>query len=180
MGPTASCPTPRTEQMWWSVLVKDTSTVIPWLDSNPHSVASAAGTRVERTNHYTMALPLDHSFPSLHNALPMHLLTPFSHPGLGTLDPVDKSHDLTGKKYWKKWSRYQENNEVPRIVSKPLVSCLWGCGVCKSSKIKHPGGFVQRDTGPNTHFQDFFTFVKSQPWNINNFTQMDWPYVFFL
>ena len=41
---------------------------------------------------------------------------------------------------WKKRNSHQGKNEVTCIVSKPVVSYLWGWGVCKSSQIKHPGG----------------------------------------
>ena len=56
---------------------------------------------------------------------------------------------LAVKFSWKKWGSYQGKKEVACIVSKPLVSCLWGCG-----------------ESVNPIFQDFFTFVKSDPWLI--------------
>ena len=64
---------------------------------------------------------------------------------------------------WKKRSSYQGKKEVACIVSKPLVSCLWG-------DVKHlgdSGGFVlsiKRRPRPVTHFLGFLTSVKSQPW----------------
>ena len=48
---------------------------------------------------------------------------------------------FASKFYWKKRSSHQGKKEVSCIVSKPLVSCLWGCGESVNPpKIKHPGG----------------------------------------
>ena len=73
---------------------------------------------------------------------------------------------------WKERCSHQGKKDVACIVSKPLVSCLWGCGVCKSSKMKHPGGSGgaglcppdQRETQARYPFLRIFTFVKSRPW----------------
>ena len=70
---------------------------------------------------------------------------------------------------WKKRSSHQGKKEVACILSKPRVSYLWRCGVCKSSKIKRPWGlwgFVLETKGrprPATHLSGFVTLVKSQP-----------------
>ena len=61
----------------------------------------------------------------------------------------------------------KEKKEVACVVSKPLGSCLWR--VCKSSKIKHPGGsggFVLHSKGrprPATHFSGCFYFCQITP-----------------
>ena len=66
---------------------------------------------------------------------------------------------FSSKYSWKKRSSHQGKKDVARIVSKPLVSCLWGCG--ESFKIKHPGGsgglsfWPKGDPGPLPIFQDF-------------------------
>ena len=65
----------------------------------------------------------------------------------------------------------KEKKEVACIVSKPLVSCLWGMWrVCKSSKTsrRFRGALSSRPQGvpdPTTQCSGFFTFVKSHPWS---------------
>ena len=61
--------------------------------------------------------------------------------------------------------------EVACIVSKPLVSCLWGCGESVNPpKIKHPGGSVfppleQREIHvPLLIFQDVLLLSSHTPW----------------
>ena len=65
---------------------------------------------------------------------------------------------------WKKRSSHHWTKEVACIVSKPLVSCLWGYGESVNPpKMKHPGGsggFV------------FLTFVKSHLWWWSFFPQL--------
>ena len=61
---------------------------------------------------------------------------------------------------WKKRSSHQGKKEVVCIVSKPLISHLWGCGESKASFI------LQTKVRPRPIFQDFFAFVKSHPWNV--------------
>ena len=68
---------------------------------------------------------------------------------------------------WKKRSSHQGENEVACIVSKPLVSCLWGCG----ESVNPPKLNIQevqrilssRPKGrprPATHLSGTFSFVK--------------------
>ena len=77
---------------------------------------------------------------------------------------------------WKKRSKYQGKKEVACVVSKPLVSCLWGCAESVNppnlniqdvrgalSSIDHTKGRPR----PTTHFWGFFTFVKSHPWYLH-------------
>ena len=68
----------------------------------------------------------------------------------------------------KKRSRHQGKKEVPCIVPKPLVSCLWGCGESVNPpklNIQEVQGALssrpQGDPGPATHFSGF---VTSHPW----------------
>ena len=63
---------------------------------------------------------------------------------------------------------HQGKKEVACIVSKPLVSCLWGCGESvnppKLNIQEVQGALSSRPKGhpgPLPIFQDFFTFVKS-------------------
>ena len=71
---------------------------------------------------------------------------------------------------WKKRSRHRGKKELACIVSKPLVSCLWGCGESVNPpklNIQEVQGLCpldQRETQARYPiFQDIFTFVKSHP-----------------
>ena len=68
-------------------------------------------------------------------------------------------------------SGHQGKKEVASIVSKPVVSCLWGCG----ESVNLPKLNIQEDQGvmssrpkgrtvPLPISQVFFTFIKSYPW----------------
>ena len=66
---------------------------------------------------------------------------------------------------------YKGKKEVACIVSKPQVSCLWGCGESvnppKLTIQEVQGALSSRpkgDPGPLTHSSRFVTFVKSHPW----------------
>ena len=77
---------------------------------------------------------------------------------------------------WKKRSSHQGKKEVACIVSKPLVSCLWGCRESVNPpKIKHPvgwGGFVLLTKGETQarypFFQDFLLLSNDTPDQCNN------------
>ena len=70
--------------------------------------------------------------------------------------------------FGQKRSIHQGKKEVACIGSKPLVSCLWGCGESLNPpKLNIQEALSSRpkgDPGPLPIFQDFFTFVKWQPW----------------
>ena len=71
----------------------------------------------------------------------------------------------------KKRSSHRGKKEVVCIVSKPLVSCLWGCGESVNPpKLNIQGGSgglcplePKRDPGPLPVFQDFLYFCQIIP-----------------
>ena len=89
--------------------------------------------------------------------------------GLWFLRIIYKS-PFASKFSWNKRSSHQGKKEVTYIVSKPLVSCLWGCGesvnplklniqevqVAFSSRPKE-------DPGPLLIFQDFWVMSYKHP-----------------
>ena len=73
----------------------------------------------------------------------------------------------------KKRSSHQGKKEVACIVSKSLVSCLWGCGESVNPpKIKHPGGsgglcsLRQRETQACYPFFMMFYYIKSHAYSV--------------
>ena len=71
---------------------------------------------------------------------------------------------------WKKRSSHQGKKEIACIVSKPVVSCLWGCGESvnppKLNIQELQGGLCpldQMETQARYPVSGFFTFVKSHP-----------------
>ena len=98
---------------------------------------------------------------TLYNILDAFSVNP-KYSGLWLLRIFPKSL-FVSKCSWKKRSSYQGKKEVARIVSKPLVSCLWGCGESVNPvNIQE----VLRGALSSRQKEDpgFATFVKSHPW----------------
>ena len=76
---------------------------------------------------------------------------------------------------WQKTSCHQGKKEVACIVSKPLVSCLWGCG--ESVNPRRFKGFVLQTKG-RPSLGGFFTFGKSHPLNLYFFLHRPYMYMY--